>query len=274
MKLGIINGWEEGNFKYVKDKGLEAVEFCVNNNYDADEFLSRAAEIKGCSDKYGIPVGSMGRWGMERIDEMGNVIPKALEDDKALIKAASIIGCPVYNVGVNYTDRFGYDKNCEIAIAYLSELIEFAKDKNVKIATYNCDWANFVYDVKAWSKIHTALPELGIKYDASHCINRRGDYLRELRDWGDRVYHVHIKGVLYIDGEGYDDAPAGLDQINWGGLMDVLYTKDYNGMLSIEPHSAYWKGKKGQWGIDFTIKYIKNYIMPEDYEYSENPYMP
>lgn len=274
MKLGIINGWEEGNIKYVKDKGLDAVEFCVNHNYDADEFLSRAAEIKGYSDKYGIPVGSMGRWGMERIDKDGKIIEKAMHDDKAIIEVASIIGCPVFNAGVNYVEGQSFYQNCQNAIAYLSELIEFGKEKNVKIATYNCDWTNFVYNDKAWSVIHSALPELGIKFDASHCINRGGDYLKELRDWGDRVYHVHLKGVLYIDGKHYDDAPAGLDMINWGGLMDVLYTKNYNGMLSIEPHSGYWKGKAGQWGIDFTINYMRPFVMPDDYAYEENPYMP
>lgn len=274
MKLGIINGWEEGNFKYVKDKGLQAVEFCVNHNYDAEEFLRKAEEIRDNSKKYGVAVGSMGRWGMDRIDDNGEIIPDALEADKDLIIAACIIGCPVYNVGINYVDSKSYEENCSIGIEYLSKLLDFAKDKDVKIATYNCDWANFIYDEKAWSVVHAALPELGIKYDASHCKSRRGDYLKELRDWGHRVYHVHIKGVLYIDGEGYDDAPAGLDEINWGGLMDVLYTKDYDGMLSIEPHSGYWKGKKGQWGVDFTIRYISQFIMPEDYEYDESPYMP
>ena len=45
MKLGIINGWSEGCIKYVHDKGLDAVEFCVNYNYDSAEFLAKANEI-------------------------------------------------------------------------------------------------------------------------------------------------------------------------------------------------------------------------------------
>ena len=48
MKLGIINGWEEGNIKYVREKGLEAVEFCVNHNYNSAEFLTKAPEINRC----------------------------------------------------------------------------------------------------------------------------------------------------------------------------------------------------------------------------------
>ncbi|MBQ2973911.1 MAG: sugar phosphate isomerase/epimerase [Clostridia bacterium] len=274
MKLGIINGWSEGCIKYVHEKGLDAVEFCVNHNYDSEEFLSKAEEIKGYSEKYNVAVGSMGRWGMTRIDDNGDVIPEALQADKDIIEAASIIGCPVYNCGVNYVDGKSFYENCNIAIDYLGKLIEFAKDKGVKIAVYNCRWENFVVEPKVWEIILSALPELGIKYDISHCIYHDGNYLAEMRDWGDRFYHFHLKGCVYFDNDVYDDAPAGLDSINWGAAMDILYTKDYNGMLSIEPHSSYWHGKKGQWGIDYTINYFKPMIMPENYEFDDNPYMP
>lgn len=274
MKLGIINGWSEGCIKYVHDKGLEAVEFCVNHNYDSEEFLAEAENIKGYCEKYNVVAGSMGRWGMKRIDDDGNIIPEALQADKNLITAASIIGCPVYNCGVNFTESKSFYENCEIAISYLKGLIDFAKDKNVKIATYNCNWENFVIEPKAWHPIMSALPELGIKYDISHCLSRDGDYLQEMLDWGDRFYHFHLKGVVTINGEHHDDAPAGLDMINWPVVMDILYTLDYDGMLSIEPHSNYWTGKKGQWGIDYTINYFRPMIMPENYEYDDNPYMP
>ena len=274
MKLGIINGWSEGCIKYVHDKGLDAVEFCVNHNYDSEEFLTKANEIKGYSKKYNVAVGSMGRWGMKRIDDNGEIIPEALQADKNVIEAASIIGCPIYNCGVNYTEGKSFYENCNIAINYLGALIDFAKDKGVKIAVYNCRWENFVVEPKVWEVVLSALPELGIKYDISHCLYHDGNYLAEMRDWGDRFYHFHLKGCVYFDNDVYDDAPAGLDMINWRAAMDILYTKDYNGMLSIEPHSRYWQGKKGQWGIDYTINYFRPLIMPEDYEFSDNPYMP
>ena len=162
MMLGIINGWEEGHFKAVKEKGLEAVEFCINDKYDSAEVLKKAEEIKGYSKKYNIKIGSTGRWGMTRIDENGQIIPEALQHDKNIIDFASIVRCPVFNVGCNYIDGKTYYENCQFAIAYFSQLIEYARPKNVKIATYNCDWANFVYDEKAWTVIHGALPELGI----------------------------------------------------------------------------------------------------------------
>ncbi|MBR3767809.1 MAG: sugar phosphate isomerase/epimerase [Clostridia bacterium] len=274
MKLGIINGWEEGHFKAVAVKGLEAVEFCINYNYDSAEVLKKAEEIKENSIKYNVGVASIGRWGMDRIDEDGNVIAEALQHDKNLIDLASIVGCPVFNTGCNFIESKTYYENCLIAIDYFKTLIDYAEGKGVKIATYNCDWCNFVCEERAWAVVHGALPELGIKYDPSHCYNRGGDYLRELRDWGDRVCHFHVKGVLHIAGDGFDDPPAGLDGLNWGAIMTMLYVNDYNGVLSIEPHSGKWKGAKGQWGVDFTINYMKQFIMPENYEASSDPYMP
>ena len=130
MKLGIINGWEEGHFRAVKEKGLEAVEFCINYYNDSKEVLDRAQEIKGYSEKYGILVGSIGRWGMDRIDENGNVIPEALQHDKNLIDLASIVGCPVYNVGCNEVEGKTYYENCLIAIDYFKVLIDYARERH------------------------------------------------------------------------------------------------------------------------------------------------
>jgi len=274
MKLGIICGWDEKNFEYVAKKGLHMVEFCCNDNYDSAEIADHVDEILEYSKRFDVAVGSIGRWGMKRIDDNGNIIETALQHDKNLIDAASKLGCPVYNVGCNAIPQKTIEESYEIAIKYFGILLEYSKGKNVKIAVYNCSWANCIYDAAGWSVVMNALPELGIKYDTSHCLGRGGDYLKEMCDWGERIYHFHIKGSLYIDGKRYDDPPAGLDEVNWGAVMTMLYTKGYNGMLSIEPHSSKWSGNRGQWGVDFTIKFITPYIMPEDYNWNDNPYMP
>ncbi len=265
MKLGIIGDWSEEGFRYVKEKGLDCVEFCVNHNVESKEFAALVPSINEWQKKYGVSVLSMGRWGMDRIDENGDPIPEALEHDFTLIDAASAIGCPNYNAGCNYIETKNYLENCSFAINYFSKLLDYAKGKNVKISAYNCDWSNFVFDDRAWSIIMPALPELGIKYDVSHCRGRHGNYLKEIRDWGERFNHFHLKGTLYIDGKGYDDPPAGLDQTDWRSVFSILYTKNYQGMVSIEPHSRYWHGKKGEWGVDFTTNFARPFIYEGEY---------
>ena len=186
MKLGIINGWDEASFRYVAELGLHAVEFCCNHNYDSMEVAGHTDEIKALSERYDVAVGSIGRWGQRRIDEGGEIIPSALQHDKNLIDAASALGCPVFNVGCNWTEGKTFEENCEIATRYFGTLIDYAKGKNVKISVYNCSWENFVVTEKEWAPILGALPELGLKYDTSHCLGRGGDYLHEMVAWGSR----------------------------------------------------------------------------------------
>ena len=155
-----------------------------------------------------------------------------------------------------------YYENCGLAIRYFEELLALGKETGVKIAVYNCRWNNFVCCDPAWTLILGHLPELGIKYDASHCINEsENDYLEEIKKWGSRFYHVHIKGTLRIGGDHVDDPPAGLDMINWNALMGMLYAVGYDGNLSIEPHSGVWEGELGEKGIDYTIRYIKERML-------------
>lgn len=275
MKLGIINGWTEDCFAYVADRKLEFIEWCVNKRDDTAVIENDIENIKGYIAKYNVPIASVGSWGHNRIDpETCDVSETELAYDKRLVDICEKVGCPVFVTGVNYVESMTLLDNCNAAVKYLKTVTEYAAGKNIKVAVYNCNWNNYVCEPKIWDLVLPNVPGLGIKYDPSHCRNRHGNYLEEAAKYGDKFYHVHIKGHLRINDIGYDDAPAGLDDTNWGAFMDILYTKDYNGGLSIEPHSRYWKGAKGQWGVDFTINFMRQFIMPEKTEKDSDTYLP
>lgn len=261
MELGIIGAPKEESFRYASEKGLSFLEFCLNIGYNLDEFFGNLEEIKRWINKYNVKVASIGRWGTDRIDKAGNIIEEELQISYKLIDAASELGCKNFVCGCNYIEELSYYENCTAAINYFSRLIEYGKEKGVKISTYNCRWNNFVVDPMAWTVVHGYLKDLGIKFDPSHSIYAGGDYLKEMRDWGHRFYHVHIKGSLLIDGNRYDDPPAGLDGTNWGAFMAILYAVKYEGGLSIEPHSRNWHGELGEKGVDYTISYIRPMIL-------------
>lgn len=270
MKLGIITSWEKAStYETVRGMGLDGMEFTVNGSIDSKKFLADIPEIKKNLAANNLSTLSVGRWGMRRVDDDGKVIPEALEHDKNVILGASQLGCPVFNCGCNYAKNLTLMQNYEVAVGYFAELLDFAKDKGVKIAVFNCEWDNFIIEPEQWRVVLPALPELGIKYDPSHSTERTGSYdyyLPEMIEFGDRIYHFHVKGSLIVNGKRYDDPPAGMDGINWGAVFDILYTKNYNGAICYEPHSQYWTGSKGRWGIDFSLNYIKPFIMPEDYK--------
>ncbi len=275
LNLGMINGWDEKDFQYMAKKNLKYVEFCINYYVDADGFASRVDEIKGYSEKYDVKIGSMGRWGEQIQNEDGTMNEQLFRNHLVLIEAAEKLGCPVYNVGVNYIDKRSWTQNCSFACEALRKLVEFGKQHNVRVACYNCSWNNFIYDEKAWSVVIPAVPGLGIKYDISHAMGRGSDYMKQMRDWGEYFYHFHLKGCLYIEGQHYDDPPMGLDDVNWGSVFAMLYIKNYRGMVSIEPHSGYWQGAVGEWGVDYSIEFAKKFLMPESYEsVTEKVYAP
>lgn len=258
MKLGRIAWFEENDFRSAKERGMAFIEIDVNDR--AQEFLDNVETIRERSLRYEMPVGAVGRWGSDRICKDG-IREEELELEYKLIDAASLLECGVYITGCNKVEELSYYENCTLAISYFEKLIAYGKEKGVKIAVYNCRWNNFVCDPMAYTVIMGYLKDLYIKYDPSHCIYAGGDYLKEARDWGDRFLHVHLKGSLVVDGERYDDPPAGMDQTNWGAFLAILYAKGYDKGLSIEPHSANWTGELGEKGIDATIRYFRNLLL-------------
>lgn len=264
MKLGIIAEPTVEGVQWAAEKGLGYVEYCYNVGKDVAELEKAVPQLKAAYAQYGVQLGALGRWGAFKVDDDGNLIESELENTYRLIDVAAELGAPVFNTGVNYVKNLPYLTNIEKAREFLVKAVAYGKQQGVKIATVNCDWDNFVRTPKEWELIHGVIPELGIKYDPSHCVNcGSGNYLQELNDWGERVYHFHVKGTINLGGLHVDDPPAGLDGIQWRPVMGMLYAKGYDGMLSIEPHSGVWKGKLGEWGIRYTIRYISEMIYGE-----------
>ena len=260
MRLGMIGPVSERSFQAAKEKELEFLEFCINVGYDVDSFFRSVPEIKQWQQKYGVSVQSIGRWGTEKFTAQGSIVPEELTINQDLIAAAGELGCPNYVCGVNYVDSLSLYTNAGLAIDYLSELLASADKHGVRMSVYNCRWGNWVAEPRSWELVLGHLPEVGIKYDPSHCVYDGGDYLQEMRDWGKRFNHIHLKGSLQIAGQRYDDPPAGMDQTNWGAFMAVLYAQGYSGGLSIEPHSPTWEGELLEFGLDYTIKYFKQLL--------------
>lgn len=263
MKLGIISGcaYQPEDFFKAKERGLSFLEYCVNIGCDWEAFVHSADSIIQSTKETGVTVGSVGRWGSDRITKDG-INAEELKIDKALLETAAKIGSPVYVVGCNYIPESSLYENCTMAIAYFKELIALGETLGVKVATYNCRWNNFVHSDPVWSIIHGHLPQLGIKYDISHCAYESdNDYMKEIEKWGRRFDHFHIKGFLKIDGKRVDDPPAGLDMVDWKAVFGLLYAIGYDKGLSIEPHSPTWQGELGEKGVDYTIRYIRPMIL-------------
>src|SRR5438045_4048478 len=112
MKLGIIAAPIEESFQRAQYKGLDFLEFCVNEGHNVDEFYRNRETLSKWKNEYGMKVGSIGRWKSLRIDDHGQVIEEELEKCYKLIDVASQLECTNFVSGCNYIDSLSYFENC------------------------------------------------------------------------------------------------------------------------------------------------------------------
>ena len=108
-------------------------------------------------------------------------------------------------------------------------------------------------------------PTMGVNYDPSHLIRMGIDPIRFLREFADRVYHVHGKDAC-IDKEGlyqfgheieptFATSPGwgtpvwrytipGHGQTRWAEVLRILKGDAYTGMVSIELEDANFNGSE------------------------------
>ena len=260
MELGIIGGYSSESLLHAKNLNLDFVEICCNYDKDSLAFTASGDIIKKNIAETGVPIRSVGRWNA-CCNAGGKIDEEAFKIITDQLDVAVNIGAKVFVCGCNRDENVSLYKNYGAAIELFGRLIDRAAGK-IQIAAYNCDWNNFVYNDEQWRVVLGELPELKIKFDCSHAINREENYLGLLSDWGDRVAHVHIKGTTRIPGHRpVDDPPAGMDGTSWGDVFAILYARGYEGGLSIEPHSQTWFGERGEAGIKFTVDFIRRFVI-------------
>lgn len=260
MRIGRIqNKHTAEGFDLVKSQGLEFIEICCNFDKDMDRLIFAKEEVKAQIERTGIDVSCVGRWNHE-LQQNGQINEENLEKYFELLDTAIYLNAKTFVCGCNYDDSISLFRNYQNAISIFDRLIKRA-DGRIKIAVENCTWNNFIASPEQWKVVLGELPDLCIKFDASHAYNRGENYLEQLSDWGERIAHVHIKGTVHAGKRAVDDPPAGMDDIQWGSVFALLYARGYNGDLSIEPHSATWQGELGNAGVLYTRDFIKKFIM-------------
>lgn len=260
MRLGRIqNDYSAEGFDRVKAEELEFIEICCNNQMLAEELIEAKSDVAEQIKRTGIDVSCIGRWNHD-IQVGGNIDPEKKNHYFALLDTAIELGAKTFVCGCNYDESISLWKNYGNAIGFFGDLLQRA-DGRIKVAVQNCHWNNFIVSPKQWEIVLGELQELTIKYDASHPFERNEDYLEHLSDWGERVAHFHVKGVVKRYSRKVADPPAGMDSLNWGALFATLYARGYDGDLSMEPHSKVWRGELEEAGIRFARDFIRPFIV-------------
>jgi sugar phosphate isomerase/epimerase len=145
-------------------------------------------------------------------------------------------------------------------------LVDHAESRGVKIAIENCpmifsydEWpggTNLASTPAIWDEMFSIVdsPSFGLNLDPSHLVWLMVDYERVVRDYADKIFHVHAKD-LEIDRDGlYRHGTAaqgigwqvprlpGLGEVRWDRFVAALYRAGYDHVVSVEHEDRSFEG--------------------------------
>lgn len=187
---------------------------------------------------------------------------------KKVIVAAEMLEVPVVGTFIGKDKNKTVPQNLEEYAKIWPPIVRFAKDHHVRIAIENCpmifsydEWPggnNLASTPAIWRKMWEIIPEdnFGLNLDPSHLILQMIDYERVVREFANKIFHVHAKD-LHIDREGLYhhgvlsqgmgwQVPRlpGLGDMDWGKFFAVLTSVGYDYVVSIEHEDRAFEGSE------------------------------
>ncbi len=181
-----------------------------------------------------------------------------IEHLKKVITAAEMLQVPVVGTFIGKDKNKTVPANLEEYAKVWPPIVKFAAQHGVKIAIENCpmifsydEWPggdNLASTPAIWKKMWEIIPEanFGLNLDPSHLVLQMIDYERVVREFKDRIFHVHAKD-LQIDREGlYQNGVLsqgigwqvprlpGLGDMQWDRFISALYRAGYDYVVSVE----------------------------------------
>lgn len=159
-------------------------------------------------------------------------------------------------------------------------ILDCFEQENVKFAL-EVHPTEIAYDLHTTRKALEAVdyhPAFGINFDPSHLVHQFVDPVEFLREFGDRIFHVHIKDsrrnlngrnsilashLPFGDARrGWDFVSPGRGDIDWGLIIRGLNDIGYQGPLSIEWEDS---GMDREWGVQEALEMVRgNNFSPSD----------
>lgn len=183
---------------------------------------------------------------------------------KKVIDAAAKLSVPVVNTFIGRDPALSLEANWPRMLAVWPEIVRHAEACRIRLGIENCpmlfsrdEWPggkNLAVSPAIWRALFEALPSpnLGLNYDPSHLIWQHIDYVRCIREFGDRIVHFHAKDAridhdnLYehgILGLGWHTAKLpGLGDVTWGPVFSALTDAGYHGAVCIEVEDRAYEG--------------------------------
>jgi sugar phosphate isomerase/epimerase len=218
---------------------------------------ARAEAVHALCAQYGISISALGYY-PNPLDPNLEVARAAVVHLRRVIRAAELLGLRTVNTFVGRDWTRSVDENWPRFLRTWRPLLAFAEDHGIRIGIENCpmyftrdEWPggkNLATSPVIWRRMFNDLDSknLGLNYDPSHFVLQQMDPTSPLREFQDRIFHVHAKdvklrrdclnevGVFAFPKEWHQPRIPGFGEMDWGRFLGSLMETRYRGPVCIE----------------------------------------
>ena len=216
-----------------------------------------AANVKALTDKYGVEISGLGYY-PNALSPDAEEATAAQKQIRAVISAAGKLGINRMNTFIGRDWTKSVDDNFATFEQVWKPIIAHAEEQGVKVGIENCpmlfgadEWPggkNLAHSPAIWKRMFEAVPSdhFGLNYDPSHPVWLHMDYLKPMRDFADKLFHMHAKdvrvdqhlldelGVLAHPNDWHTPKLPGMGDVDWGKFFSVLTDVGYTGPVCVE----------------------------------------
>lgn len=301
MKLGFVTAiLPELKFSEVVDfaatEGFSCVEvmcwpvgkaerkFAGVTHIDVNDFTSmQADDINTLLKDRNVEISGLGYY-PNPLDPNSKAAKTQVDHLKKVIVAAEKLGLNNVNTFIGKDWTKSVDDNWPGFLRTWKPLIEFAEEHKVRIGIENCpmfftydEWPggkNLASSPAIWRRMFADIPSpnFGLNYDPSHMVWQHMDWLKPVREFANRLFHIHAKDVRIIQ-DGINDYGTlalplkyhqpripGFGEIDWGRFIGTLKENSYEGAVCIEVEDDTF-GKTLE-GRQLALKAARNVLAP------------
>ena len=254
---------------------------------DVTDFTpGRADDVRASMAAAGVTISSLGYYPNPLTPDPAEA-KRYVDHIGKVIRASGLLGLGRMTTFIGRDWTRSVDDNWSRFCETWKPIIQSAEDAGVRVGIENCpmlftrdEWPggkNLATSPAIWRRMFEEIPSLhlGLNYDPSHMIWQQMDYLQPLREFSNRLVHIHAKdvrldrqklndvGILAHPNQYHTPKLPGLGDVNWGQFFSVLTDVGYRGPVCVEVEDRAYEGslELRQESLKQSAAYLKQYIV-------------
>ncbi|HEV7282968.1 MAG TPA: sugar phosphate isomerase/epimerase family protein [Pirellulaceae bacterium] len=250
---------------------------------------SDAKQTREMCERYGVSISGLGYYPNPLAPDAEEA-RVAVEHLRRVIDAAAVLGVGQVTSFVGRDWTRSVDANWPRFLETWRPIVQHAEERGVRIGIENCpmlftndEWPggkNLAISPAIWRRMFADIPSpsFGLNYDPSHLIWMQMDESRPLRDFADRLFHVHAKdvrvdrerlndvGILATPSSYHSPKLPGLGDVDWGRFFATLTDVGYTGPVCVEVEDRAYEGSLALRlaSLRQSHDFLRNYLPREE----------